>query len=35
MAKKKKDKIDEVIDSLTEDTTAEELLNDPEFLKGL
>lgn len=35
MARKKKDKIDEVIDALTEDTTAEELLNDPEFLKGL
>ncbi len=35
MAKRKRDKLDEIIDQLTENATAEELLNDPEFLKGL
>ncbi|MCP4290559.1 MAG: hypothetical protein GY780_01820 [bacterium] len=33
MDKKKKYSIDKAIDSLTEDTTAEDLLNYPEFLK--
>ena len=33
MAKKKRDKLDEVLDSLTEDTTAEELLKDGSVLK--
>jgi putative transposase len=35
MAKRKRDKLDDVIDQLTENATAEELLNDPGFLKGL
>jgi putative transposase len=35
MAKKKRDKLDEVLDSLTEDTTAEELLKDGSVLKEL
>lgn len=35
MAKRKRDKLDDVIDQLTENAAAEELLNDPGFLKGL
>ncbi len=35
MAKRKPDKLDEVLDRLTEDATAEELLNDSGFLKEL
>ena len=35
MAKKKHDKLDEIIDSLTENATAEEILKDGSFLKEL